>query len=161
MICDPNVIGTPIPMLQISQSVMAKIAAELNDGLSSTTFTQDGMDLPQLASKVHADDFRCVRTTDTEVLRTLPTHHFQVGWACTKCTNVFQQESYLKNHQKLICQDCEGVFKLIQVHYECIPCNIKFGTQVRPLIYSINSFIYRKNIEPTVIPYHTKPQEPF
>lgn len=55
----------------------------------------------------------------------------KVGWACTQCSNVFQQESFLRNHQRLICQGCEGLFRLIQIHYECIPCGTKFGTQVK------------------------------
>jgi hypothetical protein len=67
MICDPNVIGTPIPALQIPQSVMQRIAIELSQGKPSTKFTQDGNELQDLTSKVHTDDFRCVRTTETEV----------------------------------------------------------------------------------------------
>lgn len=55
---------------------------------------------------------------------------FQVGWACPQCTNVFQQELLLKNHQRLICQNCDSIFKLIQSHYECRACNTKLGTQV-------------------------------
>uniref|UniRef100_A0A1I7S1D6 Zinc finger protein n=1 Tax=Bursaphelenchus xylophilus TaxID=6326 RepID=A0A1I7S1D6_BURXY len=115
---DPNMLGTPIQCLQIPEKVMTQIAADLAKGNSSTVFTQDGLELPNLALKVCDEDFKCGTIVESEV-----------GWACPQCSQVFQQEMWLKNHQKLICQGCDGVFRLIQQHYECIPCGQKFGTQ--------------------------------
>lgn len=117
---DPNVVGTPIAMLQIPESVMSKISSALQTGKSSVTFTQDGMQLNDLEGKVADDDFKCAKITESEV-----------GWACPQCSNVFQQESFLKNHQKFICTGCDGMFLLVQRHYECMPCSSKFGTQVK------------------------------
>ncbi|KAI6203727.1 hypothetical protein M3Y94_00589800 [Aphelenchoides besseyi] len=115
---DPNVVGTPIRMLQIPEAVMNQIASDLRDGQTATKFTQDGRELSELASVVESEDFRCAQTTESEV-----------GWGCPQCSNIFQQESLLRNHQKFICTGCEGTFRLIQRHYECSACAIKFGTQ--------------------------------
>ncbi|KAI6170498.1 hypothetical protein M3Y97_01146400 [Aphelenchoides bicaudatus] len=115
---DPNVIGTPITMLQIPEAVMTQISHALQTGKPCTKFTQDGMEFNELAGKVGDEDFKCARQTESEV-----------GWACPQCSNVFQKESFLKNHQKFICTGCDGVFLLVQKHYECLPCEDKFGTQ--------------------------------
>uniref|UniRef100_A0A0N4WXV6 Homeobox domain-containing protein n=1 Tax=Haemonchus placei TaxID=6290 RepID=A0A0N4WXV6_HAEPC len=37
-----------------------------------------------------------------------------VGWACPSCTNVFQQEALLKNHQRTVCQGTD---------YSCRQCD--------------------------------------
>ncbi|VDK42111.1 unnamed protein product [Anisakis simplex] len=118
MIYDPNVMGTPIPMLQIPESVMTKITADMSAGHESSKFTQDGKTFQQLIAVLPLRDFQCAGSKDSEV-----------GWACPQCTNVFQQEILLKNHQRIICQNCDSVFKLIQTHYECRACNTKLGTQ--------------------------------
>uniref|UniRef100_A0A914ZXI9 Zinc finger homeobox protein 3 n=1 Tax=Parascaris univalens TaxID=6257 RepID=A0A914ZXI9_PARUN len=118
MIYDPNVMGTPIPMLQIPESVMAQITTDMSAGRESTKFTQDGKTFQQLIAVLPLRDFQCAGSKDSEV-----------GWACPQCTNVFQQEVLLKSHQRLICQNCDSVFKLIQTHYECRACSTKLGTQ--------------------------------
>ncbi|VDK73890.1 unnamed protein product [Litomosoides sigmodontis] len=115
---DPNLMGTPIPMLQIPESVMAQITTDMSSGRESSKFTQDGKTFQQLVAVLPLHDFQCAGSTDSEV-----------GWACPQCTNVFQQEQLLKNHQRLICQGCDSVFKLIQTHYQCRACNTKFGAQ--------------------------------
>uniref|UniRef100_A0A915Q0U0 Uncharacterized protein n=1 Tax=Setaria digitata TaxID=48799 RepID=A0A915Q0U0_9BILA len=115
---DPNLMGTPIPMLQIPESVMAQITTDMSSGRDSSKFTQDGKTFQQLVSVLPLRDFQCAGSTDSEV-----------GWACPQCTNVFQQEQLLKNHQRLICQGCDSVFKLVQTHYQCRACNTKFGAQ--------------------------------
>lgn len=56
----------------------------------------------------------------------------QVGWACRQCSNVFQQESLLRNHQKVVCHGNGDAFRLIQIHYECVSCSSRLGTQVSP-----------------------------
>uniref|UniRef100_A0A0R3RRJ7 Homeobox domain-containing protein n=1 Tax=Elaeophora elaphi TaxID=1147741 RepID=A0A0R3RRJ7_9BILA len=118
MMYDPNLMGTPIPMLQIPESVMAQITTDMNSGRESSKFTQDGKTFQQLVAVLPLRDFQCAGSTDSEV-----------GWACPQCTNVFQQEQLLKNHQRLICQGCDSVFKLVQTHYQCRACNTKFGAQ--------------------------------
>uniref|UniRef100_A0A1I7VYL9 Homeobox domain-containing protein n=1 Tax=Loa loa TaxID=7209 RepID=A0A1I7VYL9_LOALO len=115
---DPNLMGTPIPMLQIPESVMAQITTDMSSGRESSKFTQDGKTFQQLVAILPLRDFQCAGSTDSEV-----------GWACPQCTNVFQQEQLLKNHQRLICQGCDSVFKLVQTHYQCRACNAKFGAQ--------------------------------
>ncbi|CAG9534787.1 unnamed protein product [Cercopithifilaria johnstoni] len=118
MMYDPNLMGTPIPMLQIPESVMAQITTDMSSGRESSKFTQDGKTFQQLVAVLPLRDFQCAGSTDSEV-----------GWACPQCTNVFQQEQLLKNHQRLICQGCDSVFKLVQTHYQCRACNTKFGAQ--------------------------------
>ncbi|KAE9549176.1 hypothetical protein FO519_007612 [Halicephalobus sp. NKZ332] len=119
--CDPTIIGTPVAALQIPAVVMSQISADIQSGKDSTKFTQDGMELLDLKSKINDDDFKCATTVTTEV-----------GYACPGCSNTFQQLTSLEAHQKLICPSSDGkVFKLLQNHYECIPCNLKTGTQVR------------------------------
>ncbi|VDK73384.1 unnamed protein product [Onchocerca ochengi] len=115
---DPNLMGTPIPMLQIPESVMTQITTDMSSGRESSKFTQDGKTFQQLVAVLPLRDFQCAGSTDSEV-----------GWACPQCTNVFQQEQLLKNHQRLICQGCDSVFKLVQTHYQCRACNTKFGAQ--------------------------------
>ena len=61
--------------------------------------------------------------------RLIPSSSFQVGWACPGCSNVFQQEGLLKNHQRAICTSAEGTFTLVQVHYECTACCTEYGSQ--------------------------------
>lgn len=121
---DPNMIGTPVQCLQIPESVMGQISTDMTNGSPSTTFTQDGLSLRDLDGKVSDEDFKCCTNVESEV-----------GWACPQCSQVFQQECWLKNHQQLLCQGSEGVFKLVQQHYECIPCSIKFGTIVSATFY--------------------------
>jgi hypothetical protein len=64
---DPNVIGTPINMLQIPEAVMTQIASDLQTGKSSTKFTQDGLEFNNLANKVSDEDFKCAKLTESEV----------------------------------------------------------------------------------------------
>ncbi|TKR94299.1 hypothetical protein L596_008598 [Steinernema carpocapsae] len=118
MIFDPNIVGTPVTMLQIPETVMTRIAEDLQAGHSHTVFTQDGKHFSELESTLEAADSACAQATDVEV-----------GWACSQCSNVFQSEALLKNHQRMICQQNDAVFKLVQTHYECRPCSQKFGTQ--------------------------------
>uniref|UniRef100_A0A0K0EFU7 C2H2-type domain-containing protein n=1 Tax=Strongyloides stercoralis TaxID=6248 RepID=A0A0K0EFU7_STRER len=126
--CDPNIFGTPIDMLQVSKSVVKQIKESISNGLLSTTFTQDGLPFSSLESVVSSQDFKVCKSLDIEV-----------GWACPKCTNVFQSEAYLKNHQSILCQGCTDVFKLIQTHIECIPCDLKFGPQAEYKVHCESS----------------------
>ena len=64
---DPNVVGTPIRMLQIPTSVMEQIADDLQSGRESTNFAQDGRDFDELATTLDSDDFRCAQSTESEV----------------------------------------------------------------------------------------------
>ncbi|KAI1728240.1 homeobox domain-containing protein [Ditylenchus destructor] len=118
MIYDQNLIGTPVSLLQITSSVANQITHDMANGRNSSKFTQDGLQHNQLSAKVSEVDFKCSSTSESEV-----------GWACPQCCNVFQQEDFLRNHQKLICQGCDGTFRLIQIHYDCAACQAKFGTQ--------------------------------
>jgi hypothetical protein len=68
MLYDPNLMGTPIPMLQIPESVMSQISTDLAQGQPSTKFTQDGKSFSQLASIVAVRDFQCAGGRDCEVL---------------------------------------------------------------------------------------------
>ena len=124
---DPAIIGTPITSLQIPPAVMSQITSDIQASKSSTKFTQDGLELIDLKSKISEDDFKCVTTVTSEV-----------GYACPGCSNTFQQQSHLEAHQKLICQNFDGkTFKLLQSHYECVACNTRTGTQVS-ISYSNN-----------------------
>ena len=117
---DPTIMGTPVAALQIPAAVMTQITSDIQSGKDSTKFTQDGLELSDLKSKINDDDFKCATTVTTEV-----------GYACPGCSNTFQQLASLEAHQKLICPSVDGkTFKLLQNHYECIPCNLKTGTQV-------------------------------
>lgn len=141
MFLDPNVVGTPISMLQIPETVMTQISSALQSGRAFTKFTQDGLEFGDLANKIDDEDFKCAKSTESEV-----------GWACTQCSSVFQQKSYLQNHQKFICTGCDGVFRLIQKHYECLPCNSKFGTQVTHLnIVFDNIFVLFRKISKNTV----------
>lgn len=65
---DPNIIGTPITMLQIPESVMTQISNALRGGKPSIKFTQDGLDLANLSGKVDDEDFKnCAKQTESEV----------------------------------------------------------------------------------------------
>lgn len=61
-------IGTPIPMLQISETVMQMIGSDLANGFTASRFTQDGLHLAQLADKVSELDFKCVQSVESEVM---------------------------------------------------------------------------------------------
>ncbi|CAJ0573291.1 unnamed protein product, partial [Mesorhabditis spiculigera] len=119
MVYDPSVMGTPIPLLQIPETVMTQITTDLSEGRMTTKFTQDGLAFEELISSLDEDDAKCAAQKNMEV-----------GWACSRCTNVFQQEALLKSHQRTICSQAEGQLVLVQTHYECIPCGQHFGTQV-------------------------------
>lgn len=118
-------------MLQIPEDVMQKITYDMANGHNVSRFTQDGLQLQQLSTKISDIDFKAANSVESEV-----------GWACTQCSNVFQQESFLRNHQKLICQGCDNTFRLIQIHYECTPCALRFGTQVLKIIKLNYSFFF-------------------
>ncbi|VDN43350.1 unnamed protein product, partial [Gongylonema pulchrum] len=62
---DPNLMGTPIPMLQIPESVMAQITGDLTSGRESTKFTQDGKTFQQLVAILPLRDFQCAGSTDS------------------------------------------------------------------------------------------------
>uniref|UniRef100_A0A1I7XEI3 Homeobox domain-containing protein n=1 Tax=Heterorhabditis bacteriophora TaxID=37862 RepID=A0A1I7XEI3_HETBA len=79
---------------------------------SIVKFTQDGETVEDLRAKLSGDDARCLSAKEIEV-----------GWACPSCTNVFQQEPLLKNHQRTVCQGTDTI------HYECSTCSIRLGTQ--------------------------------
>uniref|UniRef100_A0A0K0CT22 Zinc finger, C2H2 type n=1 Tax=Angiostrongylus cantonensis TaxID=6313 RepID=A0A0K0CT22_ANGCA len=115
LVYDPMVFGTPVSMLQIPESVKARIKSDITSGYSSSRFTQDGLNVDDLRQKLSADEASnlCQK---------------EVGWACSSCTNVFQQEALLKNHQRSVCQGSD-VFTLVQIHYECSVCSLKLGTQ--------------------------------
>ena len=92
-----------------------------------------GEKFPQPTSKASSPlRLRSVEKEDRHVILTLII--LQVGWACRQCSNVFQQESLLKNHQKLVCHGNGDAFRLIQIHYECVSCTSRLGTQVIPLV---------------------------
>lgn len=67
MIYDPNLIGTPIPMLQIPENVMQKLTTDMAKGRSASRFTQDGLQFSQLCGKVSDFDYKCARTVENEV----------------------------------------------------------------------------------------------
>lgn len=67
MIYDPNLMGTPIVLLQIPEAVMKQISSDMANGLSSTTFTQDGLEFQQLAGKLPAEDYKCASVAQSEV----------------------------------------------------------------------------------------------
>lgn len=67
MIYDPNLMGTPIVLLQIPETVMKQISSDMAKGLASTTFTQDGLELRQLSGKVAAEDYKVASETQSEV----------------------------------------------------------------------------------------------
>lgn len=69
MIYDPNVMGTPIPMLQIPESVMAQITTDMSAGRESTKFTQDGKTFQQLIAVLPLRDFQCAGSKDSEVIK--------------------------------------------------------------------------------------------
>ncbi|PIO65487.1 homeobox domain protein [Teladorsagia circumcincta] len=98
LVYDPAMFGTPVSMLQIPDSVKMRIKSDITAGLSSTRFTQDGLSVDELRKKLDAED-----------ARTLCHKEVEVGWACPSCTNVFQQEALLKNHQRTVCQGTDAV----------------------------------------------------
>ncbi|KJH42559.1 homeobox domain protein, partial [Dictyocaulus viviparus] len=98
LVYDPVVFGTPVSMLQIPESVKIRIKSDINAGFSSSKFTQDGLSVDELREKLNADD--ACNLSEKEV---------EVGWACSSCTNVFQQEALLKNHQRSVCQGSDTV----------------------------------------------------
>ncbi|KAK6727077.1 hypothetical protein RB195_005025 [Necator americanus] len=118
LVYDPAMFGTPVSMLQIPETVKLRIKSDITAGLSSSRFTQDGLSVDDLRQKLDSND-----------AQTLAEKEVEVGWACTSCTNVFQQEALLKNHQRSVCQGTEAVFTLVQIHYECNVCSCKVGTQ--------------------------------
>lgn len=65
---DPNLMGTPIPLLQIPESVMAQITADISAGNDSTKFTQDGKTFQQLVAILPFRDFQCAASKDSEVI---------------------------------------------------------------------------------------------
>ncbi|PIO62459.1 homeobox domain protein, partial [Teladorsagia circumcincta] len=97
LVYDPAMFGTPVSMLQIPDSVKMRIKSDITAGLSSTRFTQDGLSVDELRKKLDAED-----------ARTLCHKEVEVGWACPSCTNVFQQEALLKNHQRTVCQGTDA-----------------------------------------------------
>ncbi|KAJ1358419.1 hypothetical protein KIN20_016841 [Parelaphostrongylus tenuis] len=118
LVYDPMVFGTPVSMLQIPESVKSRIKSDITSGYSSSRFTQDGLSVDDLRQKLNANDASSLCQKEVEV-----------GWACSSCTNVFQQEALLKNHQRSVCQGSDAVFTLVQIHYECSVCSLKLGTQ--------------------------------
>lgn len=64
---DPNVIGTPISLLQIPETVMTQISSALQAGRPAVKFTQDGLDFNDLSNKVADEDFKCAKSTESAV----------------------------------------------------------------------------------------------
>ncbi|VDK62538.1 unnamed protein product [Cylicostephanus goldi] len=124
LVYDPAVFGTPVAMLQIPDTVKLRIKTDMTAGLSSSRFTQDGLSIDELRQKLEPAD-----------AQTLTQKEIEVGWACPSCTNVFQQEVLLKNHQRSVCQGTESEFTLVQIHYECNCCSMKVGTQAEYLAH--------------------------
>ncbi|KHJ82651.1 hypothetical protein OESDEN_17655 [Oesophagostomum dentatum] len=98
LVYDPAVFGTPVAMLQIPDAVKLRIKSDITAGLSSSRFTQDGLSVDELRQKLDPSDAQALTQKEVEV-----------GWACPSCTNVFQQEVLLKNHQRSVCQGTESV----------------------------------------------------
>ncbi|CAD6184641.1 unnamed protein product [Caenorhabditis auriculariae] len=116
---DVNLFGTPIPMLQIPEIVKLQISSDIaSTTATSTTFTQDAETVDSLRDQLPEEEKPFLQSKDKEV-----------GWACPSCTNVFQEVSKLREHQKSLamCQNCEGTFTLVQTHYECNACPAQFG----------------------------------
>lgn len=68
MMYDPNIMGTPIQMLQIPQAVMQQISTDMaGRTTNSTKFTQDGKSFSELAAVVSPRDFQCAGGKDSEV----------------------------------------------------------------------------------------------
>lgn len=67
MIYDSNLIGTPISMLQIPESVMQRLSVDLAKGRNASRFTQDGLQFSQLSGKVSDNDYKCASTVENEV----------------------------------------------------------------------------------------------
>ena len=72
----------------------------------------------------------------------------EVGWACTACSYVFQEEAKAREHQRLFGHQASEVclasihaslflqlttqfqvFVLVQTHYDCLACQSSFGVQ--------------------------------
>lgn len=68
LMCDPTVAGTPICLLQIPETVMTQITADMAAGRESTKFTQDGKTFQQLISVLPIKDFQCAGSKDIEVI---------------------------------------------------------------------------------------------
>uniref|UniRef100_A0A1I8B8G3 Homeobox domain-containing protein n=1 Tax=Meloidogyne hapla TaxID=6305 RepID=A0A1I8B8G3_MELHA len=119
LLYDPLLFGTPISALKVPESVAQQIITDMSCGKGQSRFTQDGLEINKLEVKL-TENFGILSSVDLEV-----------GWGCQNCNNVFQQPELLQNHWKLICPAGEdvGAFKLIQTHYQCNPCQKKFGTQ--------------------------------
>ncbi|GMT28045.1 hypothetical protein PFISCL1PPCAC_19342 [Pristionchus fissidentatus] len=118
LLMDPAVIGTPITLLQIPETIKEQIMRDLTVGSASTTFTQDGLTVEGLKAELSPEDATCVEANDV-----------QVGWACPGCSNVFQRESMLISHEKAVCTAVNGSFALVQTHYRCKCCMSDCGSQ--------------------------------
>lgn len=54
-------------MLQIPEDVMQKITNDITNGRNASRFTQDGLQLQQLSTKVTDIDFKVASTVESEV----------------------------------------------------------------------------------------------
>ncbi|CAI5438189.1 unnamed protein product [Caenorhabditis angaria] len=115
---DVNLFGTPIPMLQIPEDVKTQIATDISDSKDATVFSQDGQTIETLTQLLPEDEKCNVEAVPKDV-----------GWACTSCTNVFQEEKKLKEHQKTMCTTCDKMLTLTQIHYSCKLCSSLFCLQ--------------------------------
>lgn len=54
-------------MLQIPENVMQKISSDMAKGRNVARFTQDGLQLQKLSTKVSDVDFKCATCVESEV----------------------------------------------------------------------------------------------
>ncbi|CAB3408292.1 unnamed protein product [Caenorhabditis bovis] len=114
---DVNLLGTPIAMLQIPDDVKTQITNDLANGKTSTVFSQDANTIESVREALPDDEKSNVEAIEKDV-----------GWACPSCTNVFQEEKKLKEHQKTMqmCNSCDSMLTLTQIHYSCKLCTSLF-----------------------------------
>ncbi|PAV78945.1 hypothetical protein WR25_06790 [Diploscapter pachys] len=115
---DFSLIGTSIDSLQIPEATKQLISSNIAAGLPNATFTQDGETVDSLKESLNEVDASDVTLTDKEV-----------GWACTACSYVFQEEAKAREHQRLFGHQASEVFVLVQTHYDCLACQTSFGVQ--------------------------------
>ncbi|OUC40557.1 homeobox domain protein [Trichinella nativa] len=119
LLYDVNVNGTPVSMLQVPATVTELISSTMKANRANfVRFTQDGRTVDDLSSKLSPTDRACLTGCDLEV-----------GWACRKCNTVFQSEQFFLTHQRLLCHCTGPPFRLVQTHYECQCCSVRFGLQ--------------------------------
>ncbi|KRX86292.1 Zinc finger homeobox protein 3, partial [Trichinella pseudospiralis] len=138
LLYDVNVNGTPVSMLQVPATVAELISSTMKANRANfVRFTQDGRTVDDLSSKLSPTDRTCLISCDLEV-----------GWACRKCNTVFQSEQFFLTHQRLLCHCTGPPFRLVQTHYECQCCSVRFGLQPKPSLFSSPSDVVLTFIHP-------------